>query len=128
MIDYDRDYHDPPAPLARVVLGRPGSDAKIEGLRMLLDSGAATTLLPGEPCRELGIEPIADRFIEVEGYDGNRKQLRVVDAMIVLQGYKFKGEYLVDEGREIGVIGRNILNKIIVELNGPKLIWAVRIA
>ena len=122
MIDYDRDYHNPPAPLARVILGRPGSDAKIEGLRMLIDSGAATTLLPGEPCRELGIEPISGRLVEVEGYDGNRTQLRVVDATIVLQGYKFKGQYLVDETREIGVIGRNILNNIVLELNGPRLI------
>ncbi len=28
--------------------------------------------------------------------------------------------------RSIGILGRNILNSVIVELNGPSLVWSMR--
>jgi len=93
---------------------------------MLLDSGADNTVLPGGPCRELGIEPLPDGLMEVASYDDKRRHLHIVEAMIEIQGFVFKGRYLIDQSMEIGVIGRNLLNRVVVVLDGPKLIWLMR--
>lgn len=126
MSSYDDAHHSPPAPFARVVLRRADSDAMIEDLPMLIDSGADGTILPGNFARELGLMADEVRELEVQAYDGGRKVLRVVHAVVVFEGKRFSGEYLVDEEIDIGVIGRNILNHLIVELNGPELRWSMR--
>ena len=126
MNSYDEEFHSPPAPMARVALGRADTDARIESLRMLIDSGADLTVLPGIAIQELGIDVSEARAFEVEGYGGKRSQLPIVEAVLLLEGFKFRGEYLVDDAREIGVLGRNILNSVIVELHGPTRSWLVR--
>jgi len=37
--------------------------------------------------------------------------------------YTFRGDYLVDDVA-VGVLGRNILNALVVILDGPRLIWS----
>lgn len=126
MSSYDDAHHSPPAPFALVGLRRKDSDAQIENLPMLIDSGADSTILPGNSARDLGLVVEDGRGVEVEGFDGGRKVLPVVQAVVVFDGKRFNGEYLVDETIPIGVLGRNILNQLVVELNGPELRWTTR--
>lgn len=114
------DDRDPPAPIARVALSKPGSDARIDGLLMLIDSGADATILPRGVASDLGAGD-ATRYYEVEGYGGAHRQLPVVDAVLRVSRFTFSGSYMIDETRDVGVLGRDVLNQLILELNGPLL-------
>jgi hypothetical protein len=46
-------------------------------------------------------------------------------AVLEVSGFRFRGKYLLTD-RVIGILGRNIINNVIVELNGPNLLWSMR--
>lgn len=125
MLKYDNEHHNPPAPVAWVSLINLETGSSVNDVPMLIDSGADVTLLPINAVRELGLEIDTGKGYEVEGFDGTRSTAPVVLATLVLGSFRFKGQYLVDD-RSIGVLGRNILNAFVLELNGPRLVIDIR--
>ncbi len=119
---YDADQFDPPAPVAKVNLRHPVTGASIPNVPMLLDTGADVTLLPREFIEQLGVTPVEDKVYEVEGFDGGTKLAEVVQLELVFLGRKFKGQFLLID-LPMGILGRNILNAIVILLDGPRESW-----
>lgn len=118
---YDNNGFTPPAPVARVVLRDPNSGASLADVRMLIDSGADTTLLPVAAVALLGLAGTGERY-QLEAFDGTTRESEAVHAVLVFLGKSFRGRFLRTES-EVGVIGRNVLNHVRLMLDGPALVW-----
>ena len=125
MQPYDGVLFDPPAPLARVTLRDPATGAAVMGVPMLLDSGADVTLLPQSGLQRLGVATEQTEEVELVGFDGRRSTAPVVRVDLVLLGKTFKGRYLTFD-QECGILGRDILNHLVLLFDGPALSWHER--
>lgn len=88
----------------------------------MIDSGADTTLLPSEAVEKIGINAEENRAFEVQGFSGDTNVLKVARLDILFLNKTFKGEYLLID-RPIGVLGRNILNKLRIIFDGLRGEW-----
>lgn len=120
---YDESY-SPPAPIAEAILRSPDTGELVSNIPMLLDTGADLTLVPRIAVGQLGVLPIPDQQYELMGFDGNRSLASVVILDLILNGKAYRGRYLLTEDAA-GVIGRNVLNHLSVNFDGPALEWDV---
>ena len=118
---YDAGRFKPPAPVATVVLYTRDRAKTVADVPMLIDSGADLTLIPQRRVRELGLrdEPI-DGFLQ--GFDGSTTPARVVNIEVHFLQYIFRGLFPVTED-ECGILGRNVINRLSLVLDGPRLTW-----
>jgi hypothetical protein len=117
---YD-DSFSPAAPVARVSLRHPESGASIGDVPMLIDSGADATLLPESAIASPGLAGTGEKYGLVS-FDGTTSESEAVHAVLVFLQKSFRGRFLPFES-EIGVIGRNVLNRVRLVLDGPALDW-----
>ncbi len=117
---YDERFA-PAAPIARVSLQHPDTAACITDIPMLIDSGADATLLPKSAIASLGLAGTGDRY-GLEAFDGSVKEAESVHAVLVFLNKTFRGRFLPVDS-EIGIIGRNVLNRVRLLLDGPALSW-----
>ena len=123
MPSYDATHFDPPAPLAQVILRDPHSGAAVSDVPLLMDTGADITLLPRTAVEQLGVPLLADQRYEVMGFDGSKSFAPVVMLDLIFLKHAFRGRYLlIEEGR--GIMGRDILNHVILLLDGPQQQWS----
>jgi predicted aspartyl protease len=59
MPSYDGVHHDPPAPIAHVIIRGIDSHASVPDVHLLLDTGADITLLPRAAVEKLGVKPLS---------------------------------------------------------------------
>jgi len=122
MAAYDSDLFDPPAPLARVTLRAIQTRKVIADVPMLIDSGSDLTLIPEASVAELGPLPGSDKAVELQGFDGRVTAARSVELDLIFLGITFRGRLAVVDS-PVGVLGRNVLNRFAVVLDGPNLNW-----
>ena len=122
MPTYDATLFDPPAPVARVTLRDPSTGTTWSDVPMLLDSGADVTLVPLACVDHLGLTPMAGRSYEVQGFDGAASLAPVVTLELGFQGRLFRGQFLLHDD-DVGIIGRNVLNRLAIVFDGPRLEW-----
>jgi Retroviral aspartyl protease len=122
MPTYDAGWFTPPAPLARVRLHRSDTGAEVTNVPMVLDTGADVSLIPRFCITPLDMLIDPDHRYELVGFDGHRSTVPVVRLELHLLGRLFRGQFLVID-QEWGIVGRNILNQIIIRLDGPRLVW-----
>jgi predicted aspartyl protease len=120
--EYNATYFNPPAPVAYVTLRNPATGAMLSDVAMLIDTGADATLLPSNAIEQLGIAVEEGTEFEVQVFDGEIKQLKLVKLELYFLDKKFAGEYLLID-RPIGILGRNVLNNIRILLDGPRGKW-----
>jgi hypothetical protein len=125
MSKYDAENFDPPAPVAYVTLRNPATGVSLSEVPMLLDTGADVTLLPRRVAVTLGIESSEDTAYEVQGFDGESKLVEMVQLEMVFLGRKFSGQFLLID-QPMGILGRNILNKVSILFDGPRAKWEER--
>ena len=125
MPEYDAENYNPPAPVAYVTLRNPATGDILSNVPMLIDTGADTTLLPSDAVEKLGVAAEEDTSFEVQVFDGDTKYLRIVKLDLLVLDKTFKGEYLLID-RSIGILGRNILNKLRILFDGPREEWGER--
>ena len=118
---YDSDGFSPPAAVARVVLRHPDTDASVSEVRMVIDSGADATLLPKSAVSALGLTGSGKRF-ELLAFDGTPSEAEAVTAVLVFLNKSFRGLFLQIDS-DVGVLGRNVLNRVRLVLDGPELTW-----
>ena len=123
MPSYDATHFDPPAPVAQVILRNPHSGATVSNVLLLLDTGADITLLPRTAVEQLGVPLLAGQRYELMGFDGSKSFAPVVILDLLFLKRAFRGRYLVLE-EERGILGRDILNHVILLLDGPQQQWA----
>lgn len=86
---------------------------------MLLDSGSDITIVPKSAAMAVGanIEPYDIPLLAYSGEPIYRNRARL--SMRFLR-YTFRGDYLVDDVA-MGILGRNVLNALVLTLDGPRL-------
>jgi hypothetical protein len=123
MPNYDASGYHPPAPTALVTLHDPNQKASLPGVPMLLDMGADVTLLPRAAIERLGVQPEANPGVSLIGFDGTQSLAPVVTPLVVLLRQAFRGHYMVLDG-ESGILGRDILNQLMLLFDGPRQQWS----
>jgi hypothetical protein len=122
MPTYDDQFFNPPAPLARVTLRNSQEGKTVSDVPMLIDSGADVTLIPQQSVTLLGDIIESGTGYEVMGFDGRKSIAHVVSLDLIFLRRTFRGRFLVSH-QEWGIIGRDILNHVMVLLDGPQLVW-----
>ena len=111
---------DPPAPVVPVRISGPiGEDAVM--LPMLVDTGADCTLVPAPIIRQLGLPQID--VISLSGVGGPRSRAAVHAASVELGGVRVLARVVAFA--EEAILGRDVLNRAVVTLDGPGLVVSV---
>jgi predicted aspartyl protease len=119
---YDAEQFFPPAPVALVSFRNATTKMEASNVPMLLDSGADATMVPEQIVASLGVDASLSAQFEIIGVEGKITFARAVSLELLFLGRRFRGESLLTPN-EYGILGRNILNRIPLLLDGPKLIW-----
>lgn len=123
MPQYDSVDHDPPAPVAAVVLRSPAGGATVSDVRLLIDTGADATLLPRNAVDRLGIRLDPALQYELIGFDGSRTWAQAVDLDVLFLRKAFRGRYLLTDDPR-GILGRDVLNGLVLLFDGPARQWS----
>ncbi len=108
---YDRS-HEPAAPVADVVIRR----AKEASLLALLDSGADNSIFPLNLLRRIGASYVDSRRMIGAGGDTHMVNLYIVEVQI--GAYRIPGIRAIGLKNSEAIIGRDVLNHLIVTLDG----------
>jgi predicted aspartyl protease len=115
--DYDVTY-EPPAPVFEIIIRKTGQKSTQVELSALVDSGADATMVPIDALHKVGA-----RYVETRQMRGVTGVTYPVDlySLIVQIGSQtippIRAIAATSEGDTI--VGRDILNQLVVTLNGP---------
>lgn len=124
MTKYDESY-EPPAPIAKIALREIETSKRLKDVQMLLDTGADISLLPISSVKNLGIIPLQNESYRLEGFDGSHIFSEVYYLQIIFLGKRFTGKFCVID-TEIGILGRDVLNRVSILFDGSNLTWQER--
>jgi hypothetical protein len=118
---YSADGFDPPAPTTKLTVRNPDTGISTEEV-FLLDTGAETSLITHRAIVVLGLQTFEDAQYKIEAFDGRVSQAKLVFCQILFAHYRFAGDFVVHDA-DFGIIGRNILNRFKIVLDGPHQSW-----
>ena len=109
---------DPPPPVLEIRLALPGESFSVGPLIALLDTGADATIVPVRHLQPLEA-PIADSGY-LRGLRGDRSAIFTYRVDVEVAGLRLPAIEVVgdDSGAEV-IVGRNVLNKLRITLDGP---------
>jgi hypothetical protein len=119
---YNSQVFRPPAPVASVSVRSLTTGRTISNIPLLIDSGADVSFLPRDPIADLISVSEETLQYEVESFDGTKSLAPVVQMELLFLCKSFRGQFLLVDA-PYGFLGRNILNKIRLLLDGPSLHW-----
>lgn len=114
---YSRDFF-PPAPVAEVTFITAAESLRAGPFSALIDSGAYATIVPIAYLNEIQALPTVEMTMRSQWGERRRVLLYLVDVQIgevVLPGIEVVGDELSDEI----VLGRDVLNRLRLLLDGP---------
>ena len=116
---YSQEY-TPAAPVIRVELAALEEGRSIGPYTALVDTGADCTFVPTHLLKELGTVLIDLKNVRPHGEKAHEAEIHLVD-LILFGNVRLPGIDVVSDNRGEGqiVVGRNVLNKLRVHLNGP---------
>jgi hypothetical protein len=120
---YDRSFH-PPAPVAEVAIAHPVTGTVIESLRGKLDSGADVTVIPERLVSQLSLSPRG--LLWVRSYDGTYSQRPAYYVQFVIEGHELSAIRCLAADRDQVLVGRNVLNRFVITLDGRRLRFTLR--
>jgi len=107
-----------PFPQLPVVINHPESNAHSAPLPGLVDTGANATLVPSAQLRANGAEEIYRTSLRSHWGESRPAVVYLVDLQVA--GHNLPGiEVISDEHSEAILLGRNVLNRLILLLDGP---------
>ncbi|MEA3340548.1 MAG: retroviral-like aspartic protease family protein [Chloroflexota bacterium] len=114
---YSREYV-PTAPVVEIRLGAPGTEAKSGLLKAFVDTGADVTLIPMKHLRRNGAKKVDQATLRSQW--GERRMVALYAVATEINQHHFNAIRAV--GDEIGdevILGRNLLNRLRLLLDGP---------
>ncbi len=120
---YDPAFN-PPAPVAEVIIAHPLTARKSAVLRGKLDTGADVTVIPEGLAEQLGFSPKGRVWIR--GYDGSYSQRPVYYIRLTVEGFDLAVVRCIASDRSDVLLGRNILNRFIIILDGKNLTFELK--
>ena len=126
MPSYDATHYDPPAPIAFVMLRNSYTGTRVGDVPLLLDTGAGITLLPRTTVEHLDVPVQTGQRYELMGFDGSKSFASAVTLDLIFLGRAFRGRYLLIE-EDRGIMGRDILNHVVLLLDGRRRQWSEQI-
>jgi hypothetical protein len=114
----------PAAPIVNVRIGIPGSNLEGTEHPAFIDTGADGTIIPMAYLAQFDIEPDSQRFLRSQW--GDRRAVDVYLLEIAINSINLSPvEIVADElGGEI-ILGRNVLNQLIITLDGPGKVFEI---
>jgi hypothetical protein len=117
-LPYDTAY-TPPAPMLEIRLAAPGEAPRVGPLPAVVDTGSDGTLVPTEYLEQAEAIDLGDAILYGIVGEARRVHLYEIDLQVgplLLPGSVVVGD---DHGHEV-LLGRNVLNKLILLLDGPR--------
>lgn len=113
------DIFAPPAPVLRILFGPQGEQLRFGPFAALVDTGADATLFPLLLLADASVPAFAEVRVRGQWGESHSAHLYLVD--VEIEGVRLPNVYAVDDeqGEEI-VLGRNVLNKLALFLDGPR--------
>ena len=113
----------PPAPVAAVVVTHAtrGTNAAISGK---IDSGADLTVLPESLVAQLGLS--ANGRVWTRGFEGTYSHRLLYYVQMRVEGFNVPVVRCVASPRKDVLLGRNVLNRFVILLDGPNLTFSLR--
>ncbi len=115
---YSDDYY-PPAPGIAIQFGIPDERLSVGPIWAFFDTGADVSIIPLKYIRPLNMPAEDRKYLRSQWGEP-----RVVDTYFLdigIENYRFPAvEVAADARGDEIVLGRNILNKLVITLNGPK--------
>jgi len=114
--EYDHQYL-PPAPIIKITVAGYSQSVEPLVIRAMIDSGADGTMIPTQVLAE--IEATYTDSVRMSGITGGNEQrdryrVRIQIGDIVIRGI----DAVATDFEDVGLIGRDVLNQLIVTLNG----------
>lgn len=119
---YEAGDFEPPAPVVRATVRGP-NNAVYHEVPLLIDTGADISLIPLDVANTVEAQTRPSEA-PVQFLDGEEITCLQADLTVEFLRYRFSGPFLVVGSRH-GILGRNILNLLLVTLDGPNLLWSV---
>ena len=110
--------YQPPMPAVEIALGAPEADYSLGPLPAILDTGADITVVPQEYLIQLDAPIVAGGYLRSPW--GERQSVKIYEINLRIQGHALKHVEVASEpgGREV-LLGRNVLNSLNLQLDGP---------
>ena len=110
--------HSPPIPVLRLSLSAPAEAPRLGPVTAIVDTGADGTLIPSDYLE--AIEAIGSGEAILHGLLGETRAVQLFEVDIHLDSRILPGVIAVadDYGHDV-VLGRNVLNRLILLLDGP---------
>ena len=121
---YNSRYY-PPMPAIEVALGAPGAGFSLGPLPTIIDTGADITTVPREYLVRLGAPVVAGGYLRSPW--GERHRVKIYEVNVRVAGHDIYEVEVASEpgGREL-LLGRNVLNRLNLQLDGPNEIVVIR--
>jgi predicted aspartyl protease len=115
---YDQQVY-PPAPLIDVRFGRPGESLSVGPLRAFVDTGADASVAPSRHIESLNVRVALEASLRSPW--GEPRGVRIYRLDLGIGALRLPSVEVVadDLGDEI-IIGRNVLNRLVLTLDGPR--------
>ena len=120
--NYSSDYH-PSMPMVDLSIGLPLTEPTV-GLQAIVDSGADATMIPVEYLRQIGARRSRKALMRGVTGDGALVDLFAVAVQLGPYQQRFLEVVGVTDSDE-AIVGRDVLNHLMVTLNGPAAVVEV---
>ena len=112
------DKYYPAAPVVEITLGAPGTSPTLGPLEAFVDTGADATLIPVKHLRQIGARKVDQATLRSQG--GERRPVSLYAVAMEISQHRFVAMWVVGDevGKEI-ILGRNVLNRLRLLLDGP---------
>jgi predicted aspartyl protease len=118
---YDSGFN-PPAPIADVTVFHPTTGAQ-STLRGKMDTGADISVLPESVVVQLGIGPKG--HVWTRGFDGSYSRRPLYYVRLTVEGFNAPMVRCVATQRTNILLGRNVLNRFVILLDGKNQIFDI---
>jgi predicted aspartyl protease len=115
---YDRNF-SPPAPIANVAITHPVTGSSSGSLPGKLDTGADITVIPEILVSKLGLS--LNAYLWARSYDGTFSHRPVYYVRLSIEGNELLAVRCIAADRQNVLVGRNVLNRFLITLDGKNL-------